>query len=88
MVRDARGETLMFRHGATCLAGPVSKGRVWWISSIVEVETTQDTAKAANVPEEEIRHDLVDRVRREIAEGIYDTSDKWEIALERLLNRV
>ena len=45
-------------------------------------------AKAENMPEQEIRHDLVARVRREIAEGVYDTSDKWEIALDRLLERL
>jgi hypothetical protein len=35
-----------------------------------------------------IRADLVERVRREIAEGTYDTPEKWEIALDRLLNRL
>ena len=32
--------------------------------------------------------DLVARVRREIADGTYDTPDKWEAALERLLARL
>jgi hypothetical protein len=31
---------------------------------------------------------LVERVRREIAEGTYETPEKLEIALEKLLNRL
>jgi hypothetical protein len=36
----------------------------------------------------DIRMDLVQRVRREIADGVYDTPDKWEAALDRLLDRL
>ena len=32
-----------------------------------------------------IRRDLVDRVRREIEAGTYDTPEKWDAALDRLL---
>jgi hypothetical protein len=35
-----------------------------------------------------IRVELVQRVRREIAAGTYDTPEKWEIAVERLLARL
>jgi len=35
-----------------------------------------------------IRTDLVARVRREIAEGTYDTPEKLDLALERLLDRL
>ncbi len=35
----------------------------------------------------EARRQLIFRVRREIAEGTYDTDDKLEIALERMLDR-
>jgi hypothetical protein len=34
------------------------------------------------------RRQLVFRLRREIAEGVYDTEDKLEIALERMVDRV
>jgi anti-sigma28 factor (negative regulator of flagellin synthesis) len=34
------------------------------------------------------RADLVERIRREIAEGTYETPEKWEIALDRLLKRL
>ena len=37
---------------------------------------------------QEIRHDLVERVRDEIAAGTYDTAEKWEFALDRLLARL
>jgi hypothetical protein len=36
----------------------------------------------------EVRADLVERVRREIAAGVYDTPEKWAVALERLLERL
>jgi anti-sigma28 factor (negative regulator of flagellin synthesis) len=35
-----------------------------------------------------IRHDLVARIRREIAEGRYDTEEKWLAAEEALLRRI
>ena len=35
-----------------------------------------------------IRQDLVNRVRAEIAAGTYDTPEKLEIALERLLGKL
>jgi hypothetical protein len=38
------------------------------------------------LPEE--RRQLVFRVRREIAEGVYETPEKWELALDRLFESV
>lgn len=35
-----------------------------------------------------IRHDLVARVRQQIADGTYDTEEKWLLAEEALLRRV
>jgi hypothetical protein len=35
-----------------------------------------------------VRWELVERVREEIAEGIYDSPDKWELALDRLLEQL
>lgn len=62
----------MNRHGPVCLAGPISKRKRNWKSP----------------KDQEIRRGLVARVRREIAEGTYDTPDKLEKALERLLERL
>jgi hypothetical protein len=36
----------------------------------------------------DIRADLVERVRREIETGTYDTPEKWDAALDRLLERL
>ncbi len=35
-----------------------------------------------------IRHELVARIRREIAEGKYDTEEKWLAAEEVMLRRI
>ena len=35
-----------------------------------------------------IRHELVARVRQQIAEGTYDTEEKWLLAEEALLRRI
>lgn len=42
----------------------------------------------ANTGADGIRHDLVARVRAEIAAGSYDTDARWQAAEERLLARV
>jgi hypothetical protein len=65
----------MYRHGATCLTGPVSAARDWWFATPAETEGC-------------IRHELVARVRREIAAGTYETADKLETALARLFLRL
>jgi hypothetical protein len=41
------------------------------------------TPQPENHPE--IRRALVERIRREIQQGTYDTPDKWWQALERLI---
>jgi hypothetical protein len=59
----------MIQHSPTCLKGPKSRARRSW-----------KKARGGG----EIRHDLVARVRREIAAGTYETPDKMEQALARL----
>jgi hypothetical protein len=44
-------------------------------------------AVKARAADPTIRHDLVARVRREIAAGIYETPEKLDAALARLLAR-
>jgi hypothetical protein len=39
-------------------------------------------------PDPPIRTELVDRIRREIQAGTYDTPEKWEAALDRMLRRL
>jgi len=64
----------MLAHGPTCLKGPRSRKRSQW--------------RQGQAMPEGIRADLVARVRQEIADGTYDTPDKFEIALDRLLARL
>ena len=57
---------------------------------VVDVKTTQSNAPASDVTfsgvkVKGIRTDLVNRVRAEIAAGTYETPEKMEIALEKML---
>jgi hypothetical protein len=65
----------MYRYGPTCLRGPLAQRCAGWL--------------ALPPPETDaIRADLVERVRREIAAGTYDTPAKWDAALERLAEQL
>jgi hypothetical protein len=66
----------MFRHGPSPLSGPSGRRRTRW----------NDNPPPSD--DRPIRADLVARVRREIAEGSYDTPEKFDVALERLLRRL
>jgi hypothetical protein len=66
-------EDPMYRHMPTCPQGSVTHHRLHWLfNPSAEVET------------EPFRHDLVARLRRQIADGLYETPEKWEAALDRL----
>ncbi|HXG11640.1 MAG TPA: hypothetical protein VNK04_17930 [Gemmataceae bacterium] len=67
----------MYRHGPSSL-----KGSVWCCRFPHPGQPSSDE------PEPPIRWDLVERIRREIAAGTYDTPEKWEAALQRLLDRL
>jgi anti-sigma28 factor (negative regulator of flagellin synthesis) len=61
-----------------------------------QVDASQDEEKPKKsrkkpAPQEndpQIRQELVDRVRKEIEAGTYDTQEKWEAALDSLLDRL
>jgi negative regulator of flagellin synthesis FlgM len=79
----------MHSHGSSLLRGPVSRERNCWSlprDSNPYTLMNDRTEKPAYEPE--VRTDLVQRVRREIAAGTYDTPEKWEAALDRLLDRL
>jgi len=90
----------MYRHGPTCLEGPVSRWSPWWLCSFPQAAQPKERAhtapKAANADptdnaasgEPPIRRELVERMRREIAAGSYETPEKLESALEKLLQRL
>jgi len=63
----------MYRYLPTCPQKPVSRNRLsWLLNTPLEAET------------EPFRHDLVARIRRQIADGVYETPEKWQAALDRL----
>jgi hypothetical protein len=74
----------MQTHNPSCLEGPISGTREWW-------RTVHDNEMTPS-PERDIeplfRAALVERIRREIAAGTYETPEKWEKALDRLLRRL
>jgi hypothetical protein len=67
----------MYRHMPTRPQNPVSHNRLDWLFNAAEEPDT-----------EQFRHDLVARIRRQIADGVYDTPDKWQAALERLIEEL
>ncbi len=82
----------MYRHASTCLKGPVSRSRAWWQESPGEDIHMDGSAAVGESFRDQrasgMRLDLIARVRREIAAGTYDTPDKMEAALDRLIERI
>jgi hypothetical protein len=73
----------MHRHVPSPLRGPLTRSRSWWTALDAPPARRGGRGKTAAV-----RHDLVARVRREIADGRYDTPEKWDAALQRLFARL
>ena len=78
----------MYRHTSFGLRGPLSRSRAWWKGPGAEARRSNAPRRLRPLHADEVRCDLVARVRREIAEGRYDTPDKWNAALDRLLARL
>ena len=68
----------MHLHGPCCLKGPVTQDRPWWTRPRRHARQRRVAADPV------IRADLVARVRRQIADGTYDTPERWGAALDRL----
>ena len=80
----------MIRQGSTCRMGFVQRPQVWESKdgpNSVRARVAISGSDSATL-EGGIRLDLVARVRKEIAEGTYDTPEKLEAALERLIARL
>jgi len=73
----------MHTHSRSCLEGPVSVTRDWWR----DVAVTENPL-TSNEREPMFRAALVDQIRREIAAGTYDTPEKMDLALDKLLRRL
>jgi len=81
----------MHRHGPDCLEGPVTRNRLRWLALMAAGATGSPEVPSTPSPTQEdppLRQDLIERVRREIAAGVYDTPEKWEQALDRLLQKL
>ena len=88
----------MHEHGPDELPGPVRGTRAWWQGLAASEQqaaegppTDEPQPKKRRKPNKEgapIRTELVDRIRKEIAAGTYDTHEKWEAALDRMLDHM
>ena len=85
----------MHEHGPDELSGPLRGTTAWWRALEASPEQPDEGSPVQAKPrpkrkkeEAEIRTELVERVRKEIAAGTYDTQEKWEAALDRLLDRL
>lgn len=74
----------MYQHDSTCLKGPKSRARQWWHDEPDEA----GGVGLLTAPAEGLRHELIARVRQEIADGTYDSPERWQAALDRLLDRL
>ena len=80
----------MYWHAPTRLRGPHSRTRSWWLEAAPIKSRGRRRPQPESISVDGVRLGLVARVRREIAEGSYDSADKWDAALDRLfaqLNR-
>jgi hypothetical protein len=73
----------MQTHKRKKLAGPVSGARPWW-----RTHEIPEAPLTSNPKEPMFRAALVEQIRQEIARGSYDTPEKWDAALDRLLDRL
>ena len=80
----------MIRQGAMCLTGSVNRTQTWEHKDCSRSARSRQAIGGQDTAAEQgsIRVDLVARVRKEIAEGTYDTPEKMEAALERLIGRL
>ena len=76
----------MLTHPSSGFQGPVTRARDWWCTP--ESDPLPGNALPAFEMDPSVRADLVERIRREIAAGTYDTPEKWELALDRLFDRL
>src|SRR3954454_11291921 len=87
-------DDVMHQHGPDQLIGPIRGSSAWWRGLEAAPEVVSDgpqvTANKTKRTKRKsgIRQDLVDRVRKEIEAGTYDTPDKWEAVLDRLIDRL
>jgi negative regulator of flagellin synthesis FlgM len=73
-------------HGARA-AQPMSRPEALQVADEVDIsEAARMMEQLQQLPE--MRDDRIEAVRRQIAEGTYETSDKLNVAVERLLDEI
>jgi len=77
-------------HQHKCLEGPVRGTPGWWqeLGKRAEAVEVLPPKNKRGKKTAAIRHELVARVKKEIAAGTYDTPEKWEETLDRLLDHL
>jgi hypothetical protein len=88
----------MHEHGPKCLDGPIRGTPGWWqelgqLGAMTEVVPASQRKRPPRRSRQQegssrIRTELVERIRGDIAAGTYDTPEKWEEALDRLLDHL
>jgi len=81
----------MHQHGPDPLVGPLRGTTSWWHGRPAEETPTTEPAPAARVRKRgprKIRTELVERVRAEIEAGQYDTPERFQAALERMMEKL
>ncbi len=84
----------VYVHGPQALQGPhrASAPAAAAPSSLQPVDQLDISREAQALsqapPSTGIRQDLVNRVRQEIAAGVYDTEEKFNLALDRMLDEI
>ncbi len=70
--------------------GPIRGTPAWWrgLGPADGNATADKEVMASKRHKRGIRKELVERVKRDIAAGVYDTPEKWEAALDNLLERM
>ena len=82
-------------HGAQQIAAPhmarsASPSAAAGTSATSDEVTISDTARLVEMAQQapEVRQDRIDQIRAQIANGTYETSDKLNTAVERLLDEI
>ena len=83
----------MQHQGTKKMAGPVRGTRAWWqglgrLTAPADVKPRSRRGAKKQTSDSGVRAELVARVRREIAAGTYDTPEKWDAALDKLLDHL
>ena len=83
----------MHEHGPSGCEGPIRGTHAWWRGLGPDKEPASRQAQKSEqdspgMEEPGIRKELVERIRREIAAGTYDTPEKWHAALDNLWTRL